>query len=372
MDILYLSASVLTLFFIVILLGKKGKVLSDRILLCWLLLLFSNVFSFYLIRKDSAPSLLVIFLDSTPFLHGPLIWLYTSAVTGILKKNLMPKVIHVLPFTVFFICGCLIKAEGKDQLDHFSTIIVILKFILPFIYIMFSLKFLKQFRKIIPDLYSSVSEVDLKWLSIILNGGIVLILIGAITLLIDRFTGIKIPQYGGLYLNMAYCICIILLGYYGFRQTTVFIPSGLDFTGVKEWEKPSSEKLKAYQSQNRNEETCESDYSSLLKLMESDKPYTDPDLTLSSLAQRINLSENRLSYIINSRSGKNFFEFVNSYRIAMVISRIKNGEHKKSTLLGLALESGFNSKASFNRAFRKFTGMTPSEFIRRMNIGLDD
>jgi len=66
--------------------------------------------------------------------------------------------------------------------------------------------------------------------------------------------------------------------------------------------------------------------------------------------------------VINSQSGYNFFEFVNKYRVVMVIDKMSGQELRTSTLLGLALDSGFNSKASFNRAFKKFTGRTPSEY----------
>ena len=98
--------------------------------------------------------------------------------------------------------------------------------------------------------------------------------------------------------------------------------------------------------------------------MASDRPYTDNNLTLFKLAGQLDISENKLSQVINTQSQDNFFEFVNKYRVEMVIEKMKNGEHKSRTLLGLALDSGFNSKASFNRSFKRITGLTPSDYLR--------
>lgn len=98
--------------------------------------------------------------------------------------------------------------------------------------------------------------------------------------------------------------------------------------------------------------------------MRLEKPFTDQQLTLVKLARQLDISENKLSQVINTRTQDNFFEFVNKYRVELVIDKLKGGEHKSSTLLGLAFDSGFNSKASFNSAFKKITGLTPSAFLK--------
>ncbi len=366
MEILYLASSVLALFFFLILLGKKKKAISDVVLLVWQMLLFSNVFTFYLIIRNTAPDLLVNFLDSSPFLHGPLIWFYTAAATGIYKKPLLWNLTHFLPFMCVFIFYFL---PVPDQWYRLTLVwIVILKFVLPFIYILLSLRIIKRFRMILPNIYSTVNSMDLKWLSSILFGGIALILIGAVTMLMDRFTLVKIPQYGGMYLNIIYSACIILLGYFGFRHTSIFLPSNLQFDHPGIEKSGQGGRVINIPSRTKNDDLAALDYRSLLELVESSRPYADPNLTLSALANQMGVSENRLSHIINSRSGRNFFEFINGFRIEMVISRMKNGEHMKSTLLGLAYDSGFNSKASFNRAFKKFTGITPSEYLKRLSV----
>ena len=98
-------------------------------------------------------------------------------------------------------------------------------------------------------------------------------------------------------------------------------------------------------------------------IMESEKSYEDPELSLPQLAGRLQLSVPAVSRIINKGSGKNFNDFVNGYRVKAVMALLNAGAHKKSTILGLAYDCGFNSKTTFNRAFKKHTGYAPKEFI---------
>ena len=96
--------------------------------------------------------------------------------------------------------------------------------------------------------------------------------------------------------------------------------------------------------------------------MRKEKPYLDPELTLRDLARILGMNTTHLSQTINKGFGKNFNDFINEYRIEMVKKKLLSGERSNATLLELAFESGFNSKATFNRSFKKFTGKSPREF----------
>ena len=100
--------------------------------------------------------------------------------------------------------------------------------------------------------------------------------------------------------------------------------------------------------------------------MENEKPYLNPEITLPELAKALKLSTNQLSQIINSGFDKNFNEFINEYRVEMVKTKLKDGSLKHLSLLGIAMECGFNSKATFNRVFKKITNVSPSEFAKRL------
>jgi AraC-like DNA-binding protein len=99
--------------------------------------------------------------------------------------------------------------------------------------------------------------------------------------------------------------------------------------------------------------------------MEENKPYLDPDLSLKGLAEDLNFSERDLSQVINNNIGLRFFDYVNKYRIQDAVSLIKKPPDPKMTILEIMYDVGFNSKSSFNTAFRKFTDITPSEFRKR-------
>jgi AraC-like DNA-binding protein len=107
----------------------------------------------------------------------------------------------------------------------------------------------------------------------------------------------------------------------------------------------------------------------LTRHMEAEKPFRDMQLSLEKLASAIDIRPGYLSQVLNEQVGVNFYEFVNTYRVGEVQMRIAAGEHASRTLLSLAYESGFNSKASFNRAFKRVTGLTPSEYARRQLSG---
>ncbi|HSZ33181.1 MAG TPA: helix-turn-helix domain-containing protein, partial [Puia sp.] len=100
----------------------------------------------------------------------------------------------------------------------------------------------------------------------------------------------------------------------------------------------------------------------LKKAMETNKYYQDPDLSLSSLAETLNIHPHELSRIINLALRKNFTEFINEYRIRQVTRKMKDPASDRLTLLGIALDAGFNSKTTFNRIFKQATGKTAAEF----------
>jgi putative ABC transport system permease protein len=90
--------------------------------------------------------------------------------------------------------------------------------------------------------------------------------------------------------------------------------------------------------------------------------YEDPELTLNSLAEKLGLTIHELSRIINTVVKKNFNDFINEYRVRHVVAKMRDSAYDHITLLGIAYESGFNSKSTFNRIFKQMTGKTPVEY----------
>jgi AraC-like DNA-binding protein len=84
------------------------------------------------------------------------------------------------------------------------------------------------------------------------------------------------------------------------------------------------------------------------------------------MADDLSISKHRLSQAINSGRKKNFYKFINEFRIEEVKDRLSDSAYAHYSILGIALECGFNSKTSFNRIFKEETGLTPTEFLRTL------
>ena len=103
----------------------------------------------------------------------------------------------------------------------------------------------------------------------------------------------------------------------------------------------------------------------LLKVFDTEKPYLNPELTLSDLAEKLKTNTSVLSQVINTGFDKNFNDFVNEYRVETFKQKMKTPQYQHYTMLAVAFDCGFNSKTTFNRAFKKLTNQMPSEFIKR-------
>jgi len=112
-------------------------------------------------------------------------------------------------------------------------------------------------------------------------------------------------------------------------------------------------------------ETVDNYKENLLRFIEEEEPFLVPNLSLRSLAEQVEIHPNKLSWLLNEQMGKNFNEFINYYRIEYFKKLAADPKNSHISLIGLAYESGFNSKTVFNTYFKKETGMTPKEFLKK-------
>ena len=124
---------------------------------------------------------------------------------------------------------------------------------------------------------------------------------------------------------------------------------------------------KKYEKSTLTPERAERYVNKLVQCMKEKKPFTDGDLNLQSLAATLSIPPHHLSQIINERLGQTFADFINSYRVEEAKQRLLDPAFRHLSLLGIAIEVGFNSKSSFNSVFKKHTNMTPSEFRNGTN-----
>lgn len=105
----------------------------------------------------------------------------------------------------------------------------------------------------------------------------------------------------------------------------------------------------------------------LLALLEKEKPFLNPTLKVSELAQNVELPSHQLSQVLTEGLNTNFYDLINYYRIEEIKKRLVHPKYRHYSILAIALDCGFNNKTTFNRVFKKYTGKTPSDFVRQKN-----
>ncbi|MEP6928853.1 MAG: helix-turn-helix domain-containing protein [Flavobacterium sp.] len=115
-----------------------------------------------------------------------------------------------------------------------------------------------------------------------------------------------------------------------------------------------------------NESQFDLEYLKLKKYMMEKKPFLNPSLTIKDVSADIEIPVRDLSLLINHRLEQHFYDFVNNYRIENAMDILKDETKTKVTILEILYEVGFNSKSSFNTAFKKHTGYTPTDYRKRI------
>ena len=155
-----------------------------------------------------------------------------------------------------------------------------------------------------------------------------------------------------------YSFVIVFLGYKVMFQPEIYYSADRLISG-------ETGKIDKYSHIKISKEKADLIIARLEKLMSVDKIYTDSELTMEMMSEYLSVNKNVLSFLLNSIIKKKFIEYVNEHRVRSIIEIFR--EDSGINLLNAAYKVGFNSKASFNRAFKKHTGMTPTEFIKKIS-----
>jgi AraC-like DNA-binding protein len=209
---------------------------------------------------------------------------------------------------------------------------------------------LRGYRERLKEYYSSVERHSLSWLSVVLCG-----FTGVYALSFASEAYARLAGRGSaaldLALNASFLVFVVMLTLKGLAQ-----PESLGIPDESSRSKGVS-----------IDKTLQERYlEKLQEVMQGQKPYRDPLLTLDGLAEKVAVPPRHLSFLINNALNKNFFDLVNGYRIEEAKRILRQPAEKSRTVLDVLYEVGFNSKSVFNTAFKKYTGVTPREF-RRMS-----
>jgi AraC-like DNA-binding protein len=209
---------------------------------------------------------------------------------------------------------------------------------------------LHKHKKNIQNTYSSLDKINLRWLKFFIISQTV---IWPVSLFIDTH---KHDSYEMGFMWLLVSIFMYIIGYFGIRQPEIF-------SGELQEEQLSTQSgKKKYEKSTLSHEQAEAVLQRLQAFMQSSKPYISPTLTLPVLSKQMNVSTHHLSQIINERLNKNFFEFINSFRVKEAKRLLKDPGNQHLTLAAIGFDAGFNSVSSFNSIFKKITSLTPSEY----------
>ncbi|MEP5338872.1 MAG: helix-turn-helix domain-containing protein [Algibacter sp.] len=302
-----------------------------------------------------------------PFALGSFIFqyintIYTSKIDfKTFKQSLTPFGVAILFYSIpQYIFGL--------TYDNKIIIFKIISILIPFLgilhlayYLILSYKLLKRYRELVKNNYSDINTLDLKWLSIWVRGFILF-------LIIDMISGLLLIAYPIstiLYINLFYLVFLIwYIGYHGVNQAQIFLVDETLPESIND-ENPQQKTIK-----NTSFFNCESEEFTELKtqleiVFIEQELFKRQHLSLKETADILNISDKKLSHLLNICLGSNFYEYVNTYRVNYFRKKLKEGAADKLTLLAIAFDSGFNSKATFNRVFKQQIGITPIEYKKR-------
>ncbi len=317
--------------------------------------------------------------NALPLLFGPLLYLYAATASDRHRRLSRVELLHSLPFVAATVAGIPIfrlSAEAKialyagiqqGEVPAVALVIDQLKLVSGMCYAVATLLLLRRHRRVIAENYSSLERVNLVWLQWLAVGGAVIWLL-AVGFTLAEGVGMGSPLQGEQLIALSMTIMVYGIGYSGLRQPEIFrfataeyaVPAPVPSTEV-------AARLLAtprYERSGLAPREADALKTRLVALMERERPYRQPELTLGDLAERLETTPHRLSEVLNAQLALSFYDFINGYRVREVQERLVGPDGARYTYLALALEAGFASKSTFNAAFKKLTGVTPSEYRR--------
>ncbi len=339
--------------------SKKGNKLSNFLLAFFFLSLASGVLDYYLLISDffEANTQFALFLNSLVIFHMPILLLYTQSLTTKKFRLKFIHLLHALPFVIVMFLLFIFYYNQTPETQKWvledvkkgkglsNIMISVFGFIYELSYLLAIKITIRNYRNKIVEQFSNLDKINLKWLNFVVNIFIISVLASTFSNVLRHSQLISMDQGAIIFglIGLLFFISSVLLK--GLHQNEIFL--GAD-------QNPATE--------SGTPEERESLLQKLNNHITRHKPYLDPDLTLKDLAEQVQISSRQLSTLINAELGKSFFDLINSYRIEEAKKILRDSKDSKLTVLEVMYEVGFNSKSSFNTAFKKYTGSTPTAY----------
>ena len=295
--------------------------------------------------------------DGFFLLYGPIFYLYAQGVIFRDFKLSSGNLLHLIPYLLLIISLLSLRnltpstSEEviKNDLLWQFYLISALMYAHFFVYLGLTYKSLWKYRKIIKNKYSQIDQINLDWLSLSIKTFGLLTFIS----LIHNFIALA----GNRSVFMVTLVLLLIFIFYFVNKVILkALRQPEIFAGIAQNE------TSKYLGSNLTPSQIEEYKKQLMALINTEKPFLDPQVSLADLSEKLSVSTKHLSQVINQTFNKSFFDFINTCRIQEVQQILKESKDDKMTVLEAIYQAGFNSKSSFNTAFKKDTGQTPTEF----------
>ena len=295
-------------------------------------------------------------------LLGPLLWVYIKSIYQstvfswqTLFIHCVPAILYALMLIPFFAQSGTEKAKYFDTLyPWYYEIFEVLRKVHLLLYVYLSYRVVNNSQKANG---AKTNNAQIKWTRGLLIAYFIIALLALGVYLLAVYFKIYWVAWGDMFVSLALVSIVYLLAYLGIRS---------DFQQVIHQARNNSKTTQKYASSSLGLARKKAYIEKLQTHIETQQLYLIPTLTLQQLAQSLQIPTAHLSEALNQELQLTFSQFINQYRVAAVKQKIQDPKEGYKTLYALALESGFNSKASFNRFFKQFTGVTPSEYKKQM------
>jgi len=340
---------------------NKGNLFLSLVLLQYVLYVFPD-FLFVIGLLDDFPHAVRIYVVGS-LLLGPMTYFYVRACTeedfeikGMMWLHFVPAVLDFLYQLPFYLL------DGADKLPYFydfflegqfqqPPLLTLFKIGQQLSYTILSIWLVFKYRNHLNNRTSYIDMTFHRWLLLFCVALTIPTLAGFVFTFTDANSSFLFLMIG-IFLMIIVAFSLLVVKPSIFQRFPHQITEE-DAVETKK-EKYESSKLQATQKEKYLQK--------LLTFVESEKPYESTDLTLAELSNQIGIPPHYLSQIINEKLNVNFLDFINGYRVKAAKEKLVDPKLTHYTILSIAYESGFNAKSTFYAAFKKHTGMTPSQY----------
>lgn len=362
----------LIIFFLI----KSKTQLSKKLLIAFFAsaIFFMLYYYGFLHKIRSVGAIALFFGNGQGYLLGPFLLFYLKSLI-LPKDRIFPSLFyHLIPYFVVFVfvsiplsmrLGFRYFTDYIGYYDGISDYLNLLENAYFFVYIVLTYQLLKKIKQSFKNNYSFLDKSDLAWFEYLLIGLAAIITLDSLFSIYELYYPM-IPWNIGTIIAFLFVFLYVYLGYHGVFQSKLLLPEFLlEVTEASEERSIDDQDVQQEQVRqldNLSQEEIDELKHKLDVLLNEKKVYLNDSLSLTDLAEEMGISNKKLSELLNQHLNTSFYNLINDYRVVEVKKRMNVSDNDKFTLLGLAYESGFQSKASFNRVFKNKTGMAPSTY----------